>query len=115
MGKVEFSEIEAETDKRNTAPIKKRMAKNTYFKSLGEYLEQQTEPSIKLTYSEIEQIIGRKLCPSAYKHRSYWYPRYSSPTANVIFNSGYDIDRVDMKEFVVCLKKPVEECGRIVL
>jgi len=36
------------------------------YSPLGDYLRQQTEPTLELTFAEIEGIIGDELPPSAY-------------------------------------------------
>ena len=40
--------------------------------NIGKYLRNITDKSITLTFDEIEDIIGGKLHPSAYKYNSYW-------------------------------------------
>ncbi len=40
--------------------------------NIGKYLRNITDKSITLTFDEIEDIIGAKLVPSAYKYNSYW-------------------------------------------
>lgn len=112
IGYIEQSNVMAEPDNRTTSHAKKRVAKYSYFKPLGDYLENLNIPEVTLTYNEIESIVGRKLCNSAYKSAAYWYPRYNSPTANVIFNAGYDIGKIDLGKLEITLIKPIEFCKK---
>jgi len=92
---------------------KRYVPKNSVFVPLGKHLErqsnlqdkQQSDHTLTLTYAEIEDIIGRPLCASAYKHRSYWYPSKNRPASNVIFNAGFDVDRVDLTEQTLLLSQ----------
>lgn len=56
-----------------------------------------------LSFAEVEQVIGKPLCKSAFKFQSYWYPGYNRPISNVIFNAGFDVKTVDMKNHVLYL------------
>ncbi|WP_298034145.1 DUF4368 domain-containing protein [uncultured Dysosmobacter sp.] len=49
------------------------VAANTSFAPLGEYLSQQTADSVSLAFAEVEKLIGKPLCKSAFKFYSYWY------------------------------------------
>ena len=82
------------------------VAKGSSFEVLGEYLKQQNTETITLTYTQIEKILGKSLCKSAYKFYSYWSPSHNRPAGNVIYNAGYDVVKVDVKGQVLYLKKP---------
>lgn len=97
----------------NVPPKQKHVAANTVFAPLASYLEQQSAPSLRLTYAEIESIIGRPLCKSAYKYPSYWHPADNRPISNVVYNSGYDVEKVDLANQVILLKKPELEARQI--
>ncbi len=73
------------------------MATNTSFAPLSEYLSRQTEDSVILPFSDVERVIGKPLCKSAFKFYSYWYPGGNRPISNVIYNAGFDVDRIDLK------------------
>lgn len=79
------------------APEKRYVAAGTAFAALGEYLSQQEDQTLCLSYAEVERIVGRKLCQSAYLYASYWYPGENRPISNVIYNAGFDIAKVDVK------------------
>ncbi len=85
------------------APKERYVAPNTSFASLGEYLSQQTADSISLDFTEVEKLIGKPLCKSAFKFQSYWYPGNNRPISNVIYNAGFDVKTVDMKNQVLHL------------
>ena len=100
-------ELSAEPDTAQPAaaepPKEKYVAANTSFAPLGEYLSQQTEDSVSLSFTEVEKVIGKPLCKSAFKFYSYWYPGYNRPISNVIYNAGFDVDRVDLKNQMLYL------------
>jgi hypothetical protein len=102
IGMVKPSETKSECTK-DEIPAERYVAKSTSFAALGQYLKKQTEPSISLTFAEVEKIIGKKLCKSAYKYASYWYPSFNRPMSNVIFNAGYDVIKVDLQRHFIVL------------
>lgn len=64
---------EMETVQEQTGRVDKFMAlvdRYTSFASLGEYLSQQTEDSVTLSFSDVERVIGKPLCKSAFKFYS---------------------------------------------
>ena len=85
---------------------KKYVAETTSFTPLAEYLERQDAAKLTMSFSEVEDILGRSLCASARKFKSYWYPAYNRPISNVIYNSGYDVGTVDLKSQTITLTKP---------
>ena len=103
IGLVELP-AEPEADQPAAEPPKEKyVASNTSFAPLGEYLSQQTENSVTLSFSDVERVIGKPLCKSAFKFYSYWYPGYNRPISNVIYNAGFDVDRVDLKNQMLYL------------
>ena len=84
-------------------PQERYVAVNTSFAPLGEYLSQRTENSVTLSFSDVERVIGKSLCKSAFKFYSYWYPGDNRPISNVIYNAGFDVDRVDLKNQLLYL------------
>ena len=104
IGLVELPLTEPEAEQPAAEPPKEKyVAANTSFAPLGEYLSQQTEDSITLSFSDVEWVIGKPLCKSAFKFYSYWYPGYNRPISNVIYNAGFDVDRVDLKNQLLYL------------
>lgn len=57
------------------------------------YLRHQTQNSFTLSFAEIEDIIGSRLCNSAYKYKVYWSPsgrKAGFPTS--VLGCGYRMD-----------------------
>lgn len=73
-----------------------------YSKEQKEAIQNRMMPpeniSISLSFAEIENIIGKNFCKSAYKDASYWYPSKNRPMANVIFNAEYDANKVSIMQ-----------------
>jgi hypothetical protein len=49
------------------------------YDGLRMYLSERPERVVRLSFSEIERIIGRELPPSAKKHRAWWANEQSGP------------------------------------
>lgn len=90
------------------APKERYVAANTSFAPLGEYLSQQTADNVSLAFTEVEKLIGKPLCKSAFKFYSYWYPGDNRPISNVIYNAGFDVDRVDLKNQMLYLTRATQ-------
>ena len=103
MAELPGSKVTLTDDKCQT---EKYVATTTSFTPLAEYLNRQDNPMLTLSFTEIEDILGKGLCASARKFKSYWYPSYNRPISNVIYNSGYDVVTVDLREQTISLTKP---------
>lgn len=57
-----------------------------YYK-IERYLKSKTENNFYLTFQEIEEILGFKLTPSAYKYNAWWSTTH--PMADIVFECGY--------------------------
>lgn len=73
------------------------MAKGQSFIGLTAYLEKCGKDEIKLSFSEVERILGFQLPDSAYLHQPYWSNSESRPIASGWLNAGYLSQHVDMK------------------
>lgn len=73
------------------------MAKGQSFVELTAYLEKCGKDEVKLSFSDIEKILGFQLSDSAYLHRPYWANSESHPFAFGWLNAGYMSQHVDMK------------------
>ena len=73
------------------------MAKGQSFIGLTAYLEKCGKDEIKLSFSEVERILGFQLSDSAYLHQPYWSNSESHPIASAWLNAGYLSQHVDMK------------------
>jgi hypothetical protein len=58
-----------------------------------------------LKFSDIEEIIGRKLCDSAYKYTACWYKKGTGTMSDSWQKNGFAISRLDMKNRRVTFKK----------
>jgi len=113
VGMVELpgTNTEPEPDSDNTQ--KRYVPANTVFTPLAAYLEQQDSPTLCLSFADIEKITSRELCKSAYKYASYWYPGENRPVPNIIFNAGYDVEKVDLDKRTILLAKPGDNKFRL--
>ena len=76
------------------------------FRSFESYLLKNKKPYFIFNFSEIEQMIGQKLCDSAYHYREYWSPSgHATGLGGVIFHCGYQVDQLDLSGKTVYLKR----------
>ena len=69
---------------------------------LSHYFQAATNPSIRLTFSEIEQIMGQNLPNAAYLNKSWW--KKSKPPAkhfHAWMDAGYRVTEVEPDRYVV--------------
>lgn len=67
------------------------------YEALGPFLKGQPTEEVPLSFSEIEQVIGSTLPPSAYDHRPWWSNNPSnSAMTRVWLEAGFRTERVDM-------------------
>ncbi len=109
VGKVELPQEQTDSEPESEYEPKQlsTFAKRTYADFI-DFMERQTEPTILLPITEIEKVVGDKLCTSAYKYRSFWYPHKNRPLGRIIYNAGYDIAKLDLPNQTILLQKPVE-------
>lgn len=68
-----------------------------FYDPLREYLSNKAFDHIPLTFAEIEQVIGRKLPASAYRHRPWWANEAQGHShAKAWLEAGYETQQVDM-------------------
>ena len=77
------------------------MAKGQSFIGLTAYLEKCGKDEIKLSFSDVERILGFQLPDSAYLHQPYWSNSGSHPIASAWLNAGYLSQHEDMKGHTV--------------
>jgi hypothetical protein len=69
------------------------------YDALGDYLRKQTAREVRMTFAEIEKVVGHKLPRSAYAHRPWWSNNESnSVITKVWLNAGFRSARVDMEK-----------------
>ena len=76
------------------------------YEPLTTYLQKLEQTSVHMTFEEIEQVIGQKLPPSAFRHRAWWS---NNSTNNVMTNAwlaaGYSTVDVDMTSRKLMFRK----------
>ena len=78
------------------------MPKGDKYIALTNYLRNTNREIIKLSFKEIEQIIGEKLSKSAYNYPEFWSNTTSHSIAFGWFNAGYKKKLVDIgNEYVI--------------
>lgn len=81
------------------------MKKVSKFISLEKFLNSQNKQYLDLSFSEIEKIIGGKLCPSAYKYNAYWHTSKTHILPNLILDCGYKIIEISLINKIIKLQK----------
>ena len=65
---------------------------------LETYLKGQTAAEVPISFREIEAILGRRLPPSAFRHRPWWANDATGHVhAKAWLSAGYETARVDLK------------------
>jgi hypothetical protein len=77
------------------------------YQRLTQYLEQYPTDKKRLSFGEIEQIIGEELAPGAYQNLEWWdeTTTVTSAQANAWLAAGWHIDDVDLAERWVKLRR----------
>ena len=81
------------------------MPKGDKYIALTNYLKDTNREIIKLSFKEIEQIIGEKLSKSAYNYHEFWSNTTSHSIAFGWFNAGYKKKFVDISNEYVIFEK----------
>jgi len=56
---------------------------------LYEFLRNTSDRTVRLSYSEIERLLGFKLPASAYNHKAWWSNSFSHSQAHAWLNAGW--------------------------
>lgn len=75
------------------------------FEALKDFLISQQKETVRLTFAEIESMIGMPLYKSAYQYSAYWHPSKTHTLPNMIIDAGYTIDNIDLHNQKIALKK----------
>jgi hypothetical protein len=69
------------------------------YEPLADFLKKQPSGEVRMSFTEIERVIGGKLPPKAQHHRAWWS---NSPSNNVMtkawLKAGFRSEQVDMAE-----------------
>ena len=81
------------------------------YEPLGQFLKKQKADRVKMSFAEIEELIGAKLPKSSKSHRAWWS---NNPTNNVMtkewLNAGFETADVELvsERLVFRKTKPVD-------
>ncbi|WP_337982728.1 DUF7662 domain-containing protein [Lysinibacillus sp. C5.1] len=71
------------------------MVKGDKYKKLFQYLKGRNSGEVRLTFEQIETLLGFKLPPSAYNHaEAWWSNNYDHSQAIAWMDAGYYTDYV---------------------
>lgn len=88
----------------NVIPEKTNFGGQKY-RALTNYLNNSDRDQIKLTFNEIENILGFSLSPSAYNNRANWANSMSQSLACSWLKTNYRVVEVNMEKQYVIFKK----------
>ena len=76
------------------------------YETLTACLSKRGQKSIRMTFEEIERILGTKLPPSAFKHLTWWSNNpTNNPRTYAWLNAGYKTANVDIEGAETCVPK----------
>ena len=84
--------------------------------NLTEYLRQNNDNRITLTFDQIEEIIGRNLIPSARSHQAFWSNGQGNNYNHFWLDAGYETDDVarSMRNHqITFMKKPFDDYSQV--
>jgi len=84
------------------------------YRLLTDYLYQREDNEVRLTFDDIEKILGFKPPPSAYTHRAFWANAKSHPIAQSWMSVGFEAVEVNITERYVIFdrKRDYVDIGR---
>lgn len=93
-------DMEINTAKNKYSSNKTVFVRNDGYEKLSAYLKRINEDSIKLTFKEIEMIIGRPLPQSAYKYKAWWANGGHSHS-NYWLSACWEVRKVVLGNYIV--------------
>jgi len=82
------------------------------YEPLSQFLEVQGRPSHRMTFSEIERVLGFKLPRSAYEHEAWWSNNATGHShARTWLEAGWRTGSVDLAGKKVTFQRSVSETG----
>ncbi|MFC0243335.1 DUF7662 domain-containing protein [Rhodopseudomonas telluris] len=83
------------------------------YEPLTEFLKQQTGSEVRMSFAQIERVIGSKLPPVAQRHRAWWS---NSPTNNVMtkawLDAGFRSEQVDIDSGELVFRRDEQDKAR---
>ena len=96
---------EVEDDRTEDAAPKDKITGGQKYRALSAFLDRSNLERVRLAFSEIEQIIGTPLSPSARKNRANWANSTSQSLACSWLKVGYKTVEVNLQEEYVVFEK----------
>jgi hypothetical protein len=63
------------------------------------------ETEVTITFEQIEEILGEKLCNSAYLHRAYWYSESTHKFPKCWIDNAYKMTYLNLNKHTVNFTK----------
>jgi hypothetical protein len=83
------------------------------YEPLTEFLRRQSRPVVRMSFDEIERVIGAKLPPSASHHRAWWSNNAQNNVMTKAWrDAGFESEEVDMKGRRVTFRRVRSETSR---
>lgn len=98
------------SDIQNENKIKRR---KSIYENLFEYFSNCTKQTFTLYFKDIEEILGFKLCKSAYKYSCYWHKKGSGLLSNNWLKNGYCIQKLYLAQQKVVFKREKKKCSKL--
>jgi hypothetical protein len=83
------------------------------YQPLTEFLRRHPRAVVRMTFAEIERVIGAKLPPSAMRHRAWWSNNAQNNVMTKAWrDAGFESEEVDMKGRRVAFRRVPLEASR---
>lgn len=79
--------------------------KDEKYQKLTDYLQKTGKKEVRLTLTEIQDILGFPLDASAYQYREFWANCTASTKAYSWMEAGYEITEIDLKSETLLFKQ----------
>lgn len=98
--------LESNNEITESEDMNELQAPSKKYRLLSDYLHDSEKPRVRLTFDDIEEMLGFELPPSAYTHRAFWSNTTSHSIALSWMGVGYETVEVNIDEgFVVFEQK----------
>ena len=92
------------------------LASSKKYRQLSDYLYSNEDDKVRLTFGDIEQVLGFTLPPSAYIHRAFWANTKTHSIALSWMSVGFETVEVNIEgSYVIFEKKRNYEIGKRVV
>jgi group II intron reverse transcriptase/maturase len=120
VGQAEFYNCDVEIESRfDLHELLTRMTngvtanKKTKFYPLTEYFRLRDDAVFTLTFKEIEKILEKPLCTSAFNYMDYWHRRGENRISFAWLSNGYKIRNINLKDTRIVFER-TEDIGEAV-